>query len=233
MHDMASAPLLKKQLLFETLAILSVFYLPFLLGGSGRYLDASLALTEIYYFLYCCAKIGLILYLVWSGGERFSKFGLVKPRPSDLFWAIPLLLLACGLQVYLTLFLETHHFYMGWSGDNGVYADMLIHTPGALVSALSTCLFWSGYLITRFEQIGTKTVLAVLLPALLAGAQHLSLSEWVSNAAIFVVTIIFGIYFVKYRRIWPLVFAQAGLIIVLEGHFYSLTHPLIRFVLNR
>nr|WP_022911151.1 CPBP family intramembrane glutamic endopeptidase [Aestuariimicrobium kwangyangense] len=64
-----------------------------------------------------------------------------------------------------------------------------------------------GYLVTRWLQAGWRTWVVVACSALIRGAYHLyqGFGGFVGNL---VMGLIFGVFFVKVRRIWPLVIAH-------------------------
>jgi membrane protease YdiL (CAAX protease family) len=70
-----------------------------------------------------------------------------------------------------------------------------------------------GYLITRLRQMGHRLVPIVLMSALLRGAYHLyqGIGAFVGNA---VMGVIFTLFYLRFRRILPLVIAHAVLDIV-------------------
>lgn len=85
-----------------------------------------------------------------------------------------------------------------------------------------------GYLITRLRQMGHRLVPIVLMSALLRGAYHLyqGIGAFVGNA---VMGVIFAVFYLRFRRVLPLVIAHAILDIV-SFVGYALVKDHLRFL---
>nr|WP_205863884.1 CPBP family intramembrane glutamic endopeptidase [Planosporangium mesophilum] len=89
--------------------------------------------------------------------------------------------------------------------------------PVLVLSALQNAVLEEvvvvGYLLTRLRQLGTSTVTAVATSALLRGSYHLyqGFGAFVGNA---VMGVVFAVFFLRTRRVAPLVVAHAILDIV-------------------
>jgi membrane protease YdiL (CAAX protease family) len=70
-----------------------------------------------------------------------------------------------------------------------------------------------GYLLTRLRDLGWRTWHAVAASALLRGTYHLyqGFGAFVGNA---IMGVVFGLFFVRFKRVWPLVIAHTLLDVV-------------------
>ena len=70
-----------------------------------------------------------------------------------------------------------------------------------------------GYLLVRLQQMGHRTAVAIAASALLRGAYHLyqGFGAFVGNA---VMGVVFALFFVRTRRLWPLIVAHTILDVV-------------------
>lgn len=70
-----------------------------------------------------------------------------------------------------------------------------------------------GYLITRLRQLGHRLLPIMLMSALLRGTYHLyqGIGAFVGNA---VMGLIFGLFYLRFRRVLPLIIAHAAINIV-------------------
>jgi membrane protease YdiL (CAAX protease family) len=82
-----------------------------------------------------------------------------------------------------------------------------------------------GYLLTRLRQLGWSTVAAVTASALLRGSYHLyqGFGAFLGNA---VMGVVFGLFFLRTRRVLPLVVAHAVLDVVSFVGYALLAHRL-------
>jgi membrane protease YdiL (CAAX protease family) len=85
-----------------------------------------------------------------------------------------------------------------------------------------------GYLLTRLRQLGWSTVTAVATSALLRGSYHLyqGFGAFVGNA---VMGVVFALFFLRSRRLAPLIVAHAILDIV-SFVGYALLHDRLPFL---
>ncbi|HEY3781235.1 MAG TPA: CPBP family intramembrane glutamic endopeptidase [Fimbriimonadaceae bacterium] len=215
----------RKQLIAELLILVGIICLPTIFdlftswfklysgdsGGVGFVFSGFAYLTEI----------SLILYLIWSGGESFSQFGFRKPLPSDLLWAIPLILIPFGLGLLINHFTR-YPTRISNAPPWAMHSTVAMYSRFALfpiiprffyllfnlISALLLReLFFRSYLIVRLEQIGWKTGWAVILSTILYAFGPIVFDP-VALSVLAVMGLLFSLYFAKFRRIWPLVIAH-------------------------
>jgi membrane protease YdiL (CAAX protease family) len=70
-----------------------------------------------------------------------------------------------------------------------------------------------GYLLTRLDQIGWRVGAAVATSALLRGTYHLyqGFGAFLGNA---IMGVVFALFFLRFRRLWPLIVAHTVLDVV-------------------
>lgn len=89
--------------------------------------------------------------------------------------------------------------------------DVWWRYPALLISAFQNGaleeIIWIGYLLTRFRQIGWSMERAILVSALIRGFYHAyqGYGGLIGNMAM---GIIYSLYFVRYRRVMPLIIAH-------------------------
>ena len=156
------------------------------------------------------APVWLVLYLVRRSGEGVASIGLGWDRPGrDL--AMGLILFAivgvAGIGVYLAAVeFGVNRFVVPvpplghwWTGP----VLLLDAAEAALVEEVIAV----GFLVTRLQQLRAGPVIAVGASALLRGTYHLyqGFGGFVGNLAM---GALFGLVFVRTRRVWPLVIAH-------------------------
>ena len=128
--------------------------------------------------LLLAAVIGLPgLGLVWVASQLGINANLVPAALPDLWWAVPVLILA-AIQ-------------------NAVLEEVVV----------------VGYLVTRLRDLGLRLPVVVLVSAVLRGSYHLyqGFGAFVGNA---VMGVVFALFFIRTRRVWPLIVAHSLLDIV-------------------
>ena len=80
-----------------------------------------------------------------------------------------------------------------------------------------------GYLFTRWQQAGWRLWTIILVSATIRGSYHLY-QGWGGFAGNLVMGVVFGVFFLRTRRLWPLVLAH-GLIDTIAFVGYSLLKP--------
>ena len=189
-------------------------------GWAGEPDDgADDAYTTTWLITRSVAVVVPVLYIIRVSGERPEHFGLVRPRP----WS--------DLGVGLVLFVIS---IVGWTAAVGAL-DWALADPGVgsaddwtspdVVSGPVGPLAWGlvliglvansvaeelvmrGYLIPRLRDATGSAPLAIVVSALLFGAYHMHYG--LADASVIVLGgLIFGLYFVAFGRLWPLVVAH-------------------------
>jgi membrane protease YdiL (CAAX protease family) len=165
--------------------------------------------------------IVIVLSVVRLTGERWSTYGL-KPRNLSVDLITGCLAFVCGIGAAIVgsdllknllidlqdkPYVEPPEFRYWMEASRGV-SGLFAMLALAIVVGLAEELVARGYLITTLERLLKSTPLAVLVAAVYFGVCHAPsgiLSAW----SAFLIGIVFGIFFVCTRRIFPLVFAHA------------------------
>ncbi|WP_091199256.1 CPBP family intramembrane glutamic endopeptidase [Micromonospora narathiwatensis] len=124
------------------------------------------------------ALIGLPgLALVWAAAQLGVNATLVPAALPDLWWAVPVLILAAA--------------------QNAVLEEVIV----------------VGYLVTRLRQLGWRLGAVIAASAVLRGSYHLyqGFGAFVGNA---VMGVVFSLFFLRTRRVAPLIVAHTLLDVV-------------------
>ena len=168
------------------------------------------------------------LYLLWRAGFSLSKrLGLNLRRPGwdvGLGFGLAALIGIPGLGLYLL----SNHLGFSLTVQASTMTDAWWRAPVTVLIAVENGFLEEvlvvGYLITRLQQLRWGTFAVIAASAVLRGSYHLyqGYGGFVGNA---IMGIIFGWFYLKYRRIWPLVIAHSLIDIVtlvayplLKGH---------------
>src|SRR5271154_3130960 len=171
-------------------------------------LDLFLQLTNITLSL---APVLLVFYLLARSGERPSKtLGLDLSQPGkDLGWGALLAAVIGGAG--LGLYLIAYHAGVELNVVAENLPDVWWRFPVLILSAAQNGILEEvvvvGYLLSRLDKLGVNPVAAIALSAVIRGSYHLyqGIGAFFGNAAM---GIIFGIFFLRYRRIAPLIIAH-------------------------
>ncbi len=166
--------------------------------------------------------LAVVMAIIYRGGEPWSKFGLCRPRPLvDLACGLALLIVTgavCSvgidaLQNLLSDYLHPSDVYRLLKRDFELFPvergrDVAFVALASVLIGVFEELVMRGYLIVRLERLLHATWLAVLVAAVCFAVLHWRLGILgVWNALL--VGVLFGMVFVYFRRIWPLVVAHA------------------------
>jgi len=162
----------------------------------------------------------LALYLM---NQRRPRFDILPPRPRvDLAWAVALAA-AIGIPG-LALYVGARELGVNTTISAASLPDTWWAIPVLVLAATANGLLEEvvvvGYLVTRLRDLGWATWAAVGASALLRGTYHLyqGLGGFVGNA---VMGLVFALFFLIKRRLWPLVIAHALLdIVAYVGYTY-------------
>ncbi|WP_040524290.1 CPBP family intramembrane glutamic endopeptidase [Gordonia effusa] len=158
-----------------------------------------------------CAIAGLGVYLLWRSGIRLGRAGLSRrPRATDI---PPGLVLAAAIGLPGLGLLAISR---AWGANVGLIASptdgpwwqlpvlILISVGNALAEEIIVV----AYFITRLRQLGASENAALAASAVLRGGYHLyqGIGAGVGNL---LMGLIFGRYFQRTGRTWPLVIAHA------------------------
>jgi membrane protease YdiL (CAAX protease family) len=157
------------------------------------------------------AWAALALYLLWRGGIGPRLIGLARPRAHpDASSGLGLAALI-GLPG-LALYLAAHALGLSVTvvptslGDHWWRTAVLVLS--AIANAAAEEVIVVGYLLTRLRQLDWSENRALLASALLRGSYHLyqGLGGGLGNV---VMGLVFGRYWQRKTRLWPLIAAHA------------------------
>jgi membrane protease YdiL (CAAX protease family) len=175
--------------------------------------------------------VAVVLAAIRLSGEPWSRFGITRPDPIDLFTAF----LVCFVKLPVTLLggsiladilrsmvgnsyvdrLQHYHpapiYAHGWSG-------FLCLVALAASVGLAEELVMRAYLITRFERLLRSTWVAVVLSAIIFGMFH-SYQGLFGVWHAFLSGVVYGVAFAWSRRLWPIAIAHA--VFDLSSFLYS------------
>ena len=213
-----------KQNLLETVLLFASFYLPGMLFHS-RGLQEAIESPGSYLagaVLAALPQLLLLLYVLWlreqaeapAGGSPWSRFGLPRLRVGDILQGAVLFAAAVGLLLGLNLLVSLLPAGRGGLFENGFrfrLGDWRL-IPLALVFAVVTGyreeLFFRGYLITRFTEMGIPATAAAGVGALLFALGHTYQGSG-GFAAALILGVLFGLLFVRRRNLHRLAVAHA------------------------
>ncbi len=168
------------------------------------------------------------LYLLWRAGFSLAtRLGLELRRPGwDLGtgFGLAALIGIPGLGLYLL----SNHLGLSLTVQASTMTDVWWRVPVTVLIAIKNGFLEEvlvvGYLTTRTQQLRWPTAAVILASAVLRGTYHLyqGYGAFVGNA---VMGIIFAWFYLRFRRIWPLIIAHSLIDIVtlvgyplLKGH---------------
>ncbi|GAB1688543.1 CPBP family intramembrane glutamic endopeptidase [Krasilnikovia sp. M28-CT-15] len=184
------------------------------------YLDLTYQLLEIFFAL---VPVLLVLYLV---NRPTETLGLTLNRPRfDVGWGFGLAA-AIGIPGLLLVYVAAQ------LGVNAQIVPAALQpvwwaTPVLILAAIKNAVLEEvivvGYLVTRLRELGWQLPLVVAASAVLRGSYHLyqGFGAFVGNA---VMGVVFALFFVRAKRVMPLIVAHSILdIAAFVG--YSLLPP--------
>lgn len=159
--------------------------------------------------LFGIAALGI--YLLWRSGIRLSTVGILRrPAPRDLSVGVGLAALiglpGLGL-VYVAHLLGLNGSLVA-SDEHGPWWQIPILVAIAVGNAVAEEIVVVGYLLVRLRQLGVRDGAALASSAVLRGAYHLyqGLGGGLGNI---VMGMVFGRFYQRTTRLWPLVVAHA------------------------
>ena len=192
-------------------------------------------LREFLAILFSIPPAWLVVHLARRSGEGLGPFGLgLGTLRQDVAWgaAAAAAVAAVGLGVYLAAIALNVNRFVVPVPPLGHWWTIPILVLGALQTALLEEIVVLAYLVRRLEQLGLRTIAAVVASAVLRGSYHLY-QGWGGFTGNLVLGLAFGYAYARWRRTWPLITAHfivdtlAGLAyIMFRGHcFGSLCIP--------
>jgi membrane protease YdiL (CAAX protease family) len=156
------------------------------------------------------------VFLLWRGGIRLAAIGLDRTRPGrDALTGAGLAALIGipGLGLYFIARAIGANLTVVPSSLDDTWWRPIVLVIAAAANAWAEEILVVGYLITRLRQLGVRENASLLLAAVLRGSYHLyqGFGGFVGNV---VMGLVFGRYWQRTNRIWPLVIAHTLLDVV-------------------
>lgn len=162
-------------------------------------------------FVFGLAPVALVLHLLRRSGEGFDGIGLRGDRrSSDLVRGVVLAALmgAGGAGLYLLAVQVGVNRFVVPAPPAGHWWTVPVLLMSAVRAALLEEIVLVGYLVTRLQQFGWSDRRSVASSAVLRAAYHLY-QGWGGFAGNLILGLVFGAFFARTRRTWPLVIAHA------------------------
>ncbi len=192
---------------WEVIAVLSIAVFPTLSLNIISYYEPPTnnspdpipyAISALYSCCVNVCRIVPILYLIWRSGDPWTRFGLVRPRRTDLLLGVVALVLNVSLKHFLPLW-----HLAGRSPSRSLphqEADYVLMILRYGVGAFTEELIFRSYLITRLTRLLRSRGAALACSAILFGLVHRDPAAMYSAA---LGGIVYGIMYLWVGRIWP------------------------------
>lgn len=182
--------------------------------------QADLGLIDMLRQLLSAARLfawgALGVFLLWRGGIRLAAIGLDRTRPGrDALTGAGLAALIGipGLGLYFVARAIGANLTVVPSSLDDTWWRPIVLVIAAAANAWAEEMLVVGYLITRLRQLGVRENASLLMAAVLRGSYHLyqGFGGFVGNV---VMGLVFGRYWQRTNRIWPLVVAHTLLDVI-------------------
>jgi membrane protease YdiL (CAAX protease family) len=157
------------------------------------------------------APVLLALYLLARAGDGLAAIGLDRTQPLRDFRrgaALAAFIGFSGLGLYLIAYKSGIAVNVVAEGLPAVWWRFPVLILSALQNGLLEEVLVTGYLLTRLRKLGVNPVAAVAISATLRGSYHLyqGFGGFIGNA---VMGVIFGVLFLRWRRVTPMIIAHS------------------------
>ena len=218
--------------LTAAVALLEAQLAPGGLGDQTVALNSSASKQSLIDLLYqllrvlrLCGWAALGLYLLWRSGVGPKLVGLARPQRRED--GLPALALAAligipGLALYLIAHALGLNLAVAASGLREHWWRVPVLIIAAIANAAAEEILVVGYLITRLRRLGWSENASLWASSALRGSYHLyqGLGGGLGNV---VMGLVFGRYWQRTNRLWPLLIAHA-LIDIIAFLGYTLLH---------
>jgi membrane protease YdiL (CAAX protease family) len=196
-----------RALWWEVGAVLAVGIVPHLLSSISDLIQPGQSartpwLDTFMYVASSACTVYLVLYLIYRSGQPWAKFGLDRPRGSDLVIGLVVAALTVVLATLLAMRLPHHDSNTNWTAPRGPWEFLALWVSYA-ATGLSEELVCRSYLITRLERLRRSSAQAVVISALLFASLHLY-QGWPGVLQAVLIGALYGCLFLVFRRVWPL-----------------------------
>ena len=210
--------------LSQQTAVLNGSYTP------RHYLDLTLQLRDIVFAL---VPVALVIYLLMRDRIPVGRtLGLTASKPRfDLGWGV--LLAACigipGLLLVYVAHLLGLNAQIVPAALNSLWWTVPVLILSAIQNAVLEEVIVVGYLITRLRSLDLPLGWVVVASAVLRGSYHLyqGFGAFVGNA---VMGVVFALFFLRFKRVMPLIVAHSILDITAFVGYTLLPHSWLTWV---
>lgn len=165
---------------------------------------------QIVGFVFGLAPVFLVLHVVRRDGEGAAGIGLQGDRAGqDVVRGAALFVIvaAGGLAIYLgAVALGVNRFVVPVPPLGHWWTVPALFLNAAQAALLEEIIVL-GYLVTRLQQLSWSPVAAIVASALLRGSYHLY-QGWGGFAGNLLMGLLFGWFFLRWRRTWPFIVAH-------------------------
>jgi len=214
----------QRELWLEVALVLAVAVVPPLLNALVTFLEPEPTSTgswhhgspsdSVFLIGSSLPPIALILWLARREPEPETAFGLRQPsRLADLLWAPVLAVLGMAITAMVVLVVglsttESGRLARGVAQSaETTPLSLLLSVAGLATSGFAEELAIRGYLLTRLEQLTASTRRAVVWSSACFASYHVY-QGIAGLVGAFGFGVVFGLAFVKMRRVWPLALAH-------------------------
>ena len=153
----------------------------------------------------------LVFYLLARNGERPSSIGVDASEPGrDLLRGAGLAALigGGGLGLYVLAFKSGISLDIVAASLPAVWWRIPVLLLSALQDGILEEVLVVGYLLSRLRLLGVRPAYAVAISAVLRGSYHLhqGIGPFIGNV---IMGVIFGVFFLRWRRVNPMIIAHA------------------------
>lgn len=218
-----SAPALDRsdgQLWFELSVVAAVTVIPAFYGAMQGIFEPftqsyTAGATNLLVFSVCAAWVPI--YLIRNNGESLSDFGIKRPQLADIIAGILIVPFVEVLWIvywdFIPLSVEIPLQEEFVRPTTSVEYSLMVASH--LANAFHEELVLRAYLITRLCVLLKSRRRAVIVAAAVFASYHIYQGA-ISTGGIFLFGIFFGVLWLLFRRLWPLVIAHAISNILLE-----------------
>jgi membrane protease YdiL (CAAX protease family) len=178
------------------------------------WLDFTYQVVQIAFGL---VPVALVIYLIQRSDPPASRtlgLGRITLRPDVIFGLLITIGIGIpGLGLYLLARALNLNTEVQASGLTATWWTIPVLILSAVQNALLEETIMIGYLFTRLSQLNWRWPVILIVSALLRGTYHLyqGFGGFVGNT---IMGVIFGLIYLRWRRLWPLVIAHTLLDVV-------------------
>ena len=207
-------PMSRSETWLEVCAVLAVGVVPHLANailsiGGPPYSPLPFLSDAFYLIVLSACNAYVVVYLISRSGERWARFGIVPPSTSDVSIGAALFVaaLACWTlveRILVALGLEWTDYEFATASTPMEWALLF---PMLLANSIAEEVVTRAYLVTRFEELlSSKWAAAFFSTALFASYHCYQGAVGVLCAAMGGAML--AATFLRFRRLWPLVWAH-------------------------